>query len=352
MQLKKRIHSVIANFDKYEIDAFLVSRDVNIRYLTDFPAEESYLLITREKIYYITDSRYYLNAKNVLKNFIVKCAKGSLFDEIASLVVSLNVKVLGINERHIKLFEHKILKAKLKRKVKLSGISYFIESQRMIKDRQELPLIRKALSYHKQAHAFLKKMIKPGRTEQEVLRRLEDFVRTKGVSFSFSPIIASGVNSCFPHARITQRKIRKNDMVLVDMGIDYKGYKSDLTRMFFLGRIPKSIREIYDFVSQAQQESLRIIKAGAPISLADKVARDFFARQKIDKNFTHALGHGVGMEVHEIPRVSSKNKDFLQEGMVITVEPGVYFPNQFGIRLEEMVLVKKQGCELLSDNIN
>jgi len=195
-------------------------------------------------------------------------------------------------------------------------------------------------------------VIKPGVSEKEVFYRLEKHVRAKDCGFSFEPIIASGVNSCSPHAKITDRKIRNNESVLVDFGIDYKGYKSDLTRMFFLGRIPKLVKEIEGIVRHAQYISINIIKAGIKVSEPDKLVRNYFQEHKLLKYFGHSLGHGVGLDIHENPRLSYKNSTILKAGMVVTVEPGIYLPNKFGIRIEDMVLVTEKGCKVLSDNIN
>ncbi len=350
--MNERVNNVVAAFEQNKIEAFLVLKEINVRYLTEFPAEESCLLVCKKRAYYITDSRYFLCAKNQLNNFTVRCYKESLFQEILDILRSHKVKVLGLDERHINVSQYKLLKAKLKGTAKILGVNNLIESLRAVKEKAEIRLIRKALQIHQQAHLYLKETIVPQLTEQDILKKLEAFVRSRGVTFSFDPIIASGVNSCFPHAQVTRRKVRPNDIILVDMGIDYKGYKSDLTRVFFLGRIPKSIREIYQHVYQAQQLALRDIKAGVFASKIDQIARNYFKKHGIEKYFIHALGHGVGMEVHETPRLSSVSQEKLQEGMVVTVEPAIYFPNKFGIRLEEMVVVTKEGCELLSDNIN
>jgi len=172
------------------------------------------------------------------------------------------------------------------------------------------------------------------------------------VKFSFEPIIASGPHSSYPHARLTGRKIRPNDLVLVDMGIDVQGYKSDLTRIFFLGRIPHLKGQVYESVRAAQQKAMDVIKAGVLGRDVDRAARNYLAKRKLARYFTHALGHGVGLEIHENPRLSQKSSSTLKEGMIITIEPAVYIPNKFGIRIEDMVLVTKKGCEVLSDNIH
>ena len=157
----------------------------------------------------------------------------------------------------------------------------------------------------------------------------------------------SGSNGALPHARPTNRKIRNNEPVLVDTGIDWNGYKSDLTRMFFLGRMPTLVTEMNARVKEAQILAMTKIQAGAKASEVDQVARGFLAQHKLDQYFGHSLGHGVGLDIHEEPRLSQKSTAVLKAGMVVTVEPAVYLPGKFGIRLEEMVLVTDTGCEVL-----
>jgi Xaa-Pro aminopeptidase len=227
-----------------------------------------------------------------------------------------------------------------------------IEHLRAVKDKNEIRKIKKALGIHKQAHQFIKRNIKPNISEHELFLRLDRFVKSKGASFAFDPIIASGPNSCYPHARVTKRKLRRDEPLLIDMGIDVEGYKSDLTRMFFLGKIAALLRQVFDAVDEARHRAIAGIKAGVPTAEIDALARNHLKNQKLAKYFGHALGHGVGLEVHEGPRLAHNDSSVLKEGMVITVEPAVYIPGKFGIRLEDMVLVKKRNCEILSDDIH
>ncbi len=348
-----RLQKAVAAFDSHQIDALLVTRDPNITYLTEFPASESWLLITPRRVFYLTDFRYVLEAKkNLKKEITVKHYQGSINEAACRLAHELKVKRLGIEEQHLTLSQYKLLKSKCPKSVNLVPTQKIVENLREIKDQNEIGKIREALKIHHQTQSWLKKYLKSGLSEEKVLLELEHFVKSKGVGFSFDPIIASGPNSCYPHAKVTQRKISQRDLVLVDMGIDYQGYKSDLTRLFFFGKIAPLIQEVHDCVYEAQQRAIAKVKAGQQISEVDGAARNYLASRKLAKFFGHALGHGVGLEIHESPRVSAQNKSLLKENMVITIEPAVYIPNKFGIRLEEMVLVKKDGCEVLSAHIN
>lgn len=329
-----------------------MTKDVNIKYLTKFPASESWLFITQKKAFYITDFRYLHEARKGLKGVAVIRYDKSLQNSLFELAVREKVKTLGLDERHISLFQYKKLHKACPRTVKLSGVNNLVEDLRAVKESGEVQKIREALKIHQEALVMLKKVIKPGLSERDVFFKLEEFVKDRNVGFSFDPIIASGPNSAYPHAKVSDRKIRNNEIVLVDIGIDVKGYKSDLTRIFFLGRIPKLISEVRQEVWVAQQLAITNICAGRSVAAIDKIARNSLKEKKLDVYFGHSLGHGVGLEIHENPRLSEQDPTILKEGMVVTVEPGVYIPGKFGIRLEEMVLVTKKGCEVLSGNIN
>ncbi|MDP8265069.1 MAG: Xaa-Pro peptidase family protein [Candidatus Aceula lacicola] len=344
--LKKNTRFIL---DKSDVDAFLVTKSVNIAYLTGFPSEDAWFLISPKRLFYITDARYTLEVKKNLKSGIeiVEYSK-SMFSTVLDLALQLKIKRLGFDEKHISVSSFQKLRKAMKRKVKLVSVGGLIEQLRMIKTGQEVRKIDKAIVLNLKCYQYLKRIIRPGMTEQEILVKLERYVKRHNAEFSFRPIIASGPNSCFPHARITTRKVRRGEPIVIDMGIDIDGYKSDLTRVFFLGKIPQSIGDVYRLVREAQRVAIQKIKPGVLISEVDQQARNFLKENKIDKFFVHSLGHGIGLEVHEVPVISLKNSSKLQEGMVFTVEPGVYFPGQFGIRVEDMVLVTSRGCKVLS----
>lgn len=335
------------------IDACVIFKNENIRYLTNFLAEDSWLLVTSKRIFYITDARYTHEVRQALpRNITVVDHKGAMVQTLFDLVKVHNIKHLGFEEHVVTLSMFSVLSRKKFVAVKLVETRQMVEELRLIKDDDEVRLIQKSLALHKQAHQYLKRVIKPGLTEWDILLRLERFVKERNAGFSFDPIVASGPNSAFPHAKVTQRKIGKNDIVLLDMGIDLNGYKSDLTRIFLLGKIAKSFLEVIDAVANAKKRAIEMIKPGVSVAEVDKQARKVLEEKKLEKYFTHSLGHGVGLEIHEAPRLSEKSREVLKAGMVVTVEPGVYLPGRFGIRLEDMVLVTEKGCKILSDDIN
>lgn len=350
--MNERIKKLTACFDQYKIDAALITKDINITYLTCFPACESWLLVGPRRACYITDFRYIHEARKRLKGIEVTRYIKSIYETLFKAAGEMRVKRIGIDPRHITLSQYQMLERCRPKGIRLVKINNLVESLREIKDDNEIKKVKKALKVHQQAHQFLKRIIRPGMTEKETLLKLEHFVRSKDAGFSFDPIIASGVNSSYPHAMVSGRKIRADQPLLIDMGIDVEGYKSDLTRMFFLGKISALVRQVNDLVFEAQQRAIAKIKAGISVSEIDRLARNYLAKQRLAKYFGHALGHGVGLEVHESPRLAQNNSSILKEGMVITVEPAVYIPGQFGVRIEDMVLVKKNNCEILSDDIH
>ncbi len=344
-----RLKKLAAEFPHHKnIDGLLVVNDANIRYLTDFPAGESWLLVTPQKAVYITDFRYLLQARQGLKGVSVKQYTKTPCLVLFDLVRDLKVKRLGFDERHTSVAQFKKLKQFCPRRTKLVPAGGLVESLREIKEEGEIAQIRSCLKLHFKALDLLKKAVKPGVTERHVLARLEGFVRSHKAGFAFDPIIASGPNSCYPHACVTDRVIRNNEPVLIDIGIDIGGYKSDLTRNFFLGRILPSVRQAFDAVKLAQSTAIAMIKPGVLAAQVDRQARNTLKKFGLAKYFGHSLGHGVGLDIHENPRLSCKSTGVLEPGMVVTVEPAVYIPNQFGIRVEDMVLVTSQGCEVLS----
>lgn len=350
--MNSRIRQLIDTFKARHIDAFLVMQDTNIAYLTRFPAAESWLLVGKHKASYITDFRYILEARKGLKGIGVVRYIKSRSETLFQTARQQGIRRLGFDPNHITLAQYQAFSKQCPSSIKLVALAHAVETLREIKDSGEIRYIREALVLHKEAYKLVRRAIRPHVSEQDILSRLENFVRHKGVRFSFPPIVASGANSCYPHAKVTARKLGKSDIVLVDIGIEVKGYKSDLTRMFFLGRIPPFVQRVNDAVAMAQRKAIEKIGPGVPVAELDLAARNHLAKNGLAQYFGHALGHGVGLDIHESPRLAQSNPAVLKAGMVITIEPAVYIPHRFGIRIEDMVLVTPKGCEVLSDDID
>jgi len=350
---KTKIKKLIVEFPRYRnIDAFLVTNDTNTRYLTDFPACESWLLVTLKKSYYITDSRYTLEARQGLKGVTVKQFTTTPCATLFELCKTLKIKRLGFDERHSSVLFLKKLKGFCPTRTKLIPATGIVEELREIKEPQEIETTRQCLKLHVKALRFMHKVVKKGVSERSIALKLEQFVKSHGAEFSFPPIIASGPNSCFPHAKVSDRILKDNEPVLLDFGIQINGYKSDLTRNFFLGRMTAHYAQVLEALRLAQAQAIQMIKPGVAVADVDAQARKVLRKFKLAKYFGHSLGHGVGLDIHENPRLSVKSQAILQPGMIVTVEPGVYIPHQFGIRVEDMVLVTEQGCEVLSGHID
>jgi Xaa-Pro aminopeptidase len=345
-----RIRKLISGFDKLKIDALLVTDDVNIRYLTRFPAHESWLLVCGRAAYFVTDFRYIVEARQGLKGTGVSVAQfeDSIVSSTLGLARKNKVRTLGVDERQLTVAQYRRIRSLVPSGMKMKAADGAVDSLRMIKEPEEVQAIREALKVNLEAYRVLEKAICPGRTERDLLAELEAFARRKKVGFSFPPIIASGPNSAMPHARVSARQLRSHEPLLIDCGIDRNGYKSDLTRMFFLGKMTPSYQKVLFSVGEAQQAAIKKIKPGVSAAEIDATARNCLKEHGLDRYFGHSLGHGVGLDIHEMPRISQKSGAILAENMVFTVEPGVYFPGRYGIRLEEMVLVTKTGCEVLS----
>ena len=300
----------------------------------------------------MTDSRYILEARQGLKGISIKQFGRTPCTTLYELCKQYKIKRLGFDERHTSFALWKKLKEFCPRNRKLIAATGLVESLREIKDEEEIAQIKNCLKLHFKAIDFMKKVVKPGLTERQAALQLERFVKSHKADFSFSPIIASGPNSCYPHARATDRVIRNNEGVLLDFGIDLNGYKSDLTRNFFLGRIAPRVKQVFDALTLAQREAICLIKPNVNCAQVDAQARKVLRKFGLAKYFSHSLGHGVGLDIHEAPRLSSQSTSILEAGMIVTIEPGVYIPNQFGIRIEDMVLVTQEGCEVLSGYYN
>ncbi|OGX45489.1 MAG: hypothetical protein A3G38_03745 [Omnitrophica WOR_2 bacterium RIFCSPLOWO2_12_FULL_51_8] len=350
----RAIKNILQKIAQQGLDGLLVSSGANISYLTRTLAREAYLLISRNKSVYFTDSRYIEEAKNALgRNFRLIKTNGSAFSLIARECLELELKRIGFEGRLLPFAEYKKIQDELGRKARLAPAHGLVEGLREVKSPEEIRKIRRAIAVTSAALEFAQKSIRPGKKELEIAGELERFIRYHGASGSaFEIIVASGPNSSLPHHMPGRRVIRKDEPVMIDIGVDYLGYKSDLTRMFFSGKIKGLVKIIYDIVLEAQRKALQEIGPAKNISTVDAAGRQHIFQKGYGKFFGHSLGHGVGLEVHEEPHITAKNTSPLTAGMVITIEPAIYLPGKFGIRIEDMVLVTKAGMEVLSGAVH
>lgn len=329
-----------------DMQGMIVSNPVNIRYLTNIVAE-GILLITRKENIFLTDGRYIEEVQNVLTiddEIIVHEFKEYSKDEYENFFMFC--ENVGFEENYVTYAKYKEYMHKYKAN-NMQETENIIEKQRMIKDEEEIEKIRKACKLTDDCFEYLTKFIKVGQTEKEIALEIEKYFRLNGAEgISFEPIVASGKNSSKPHAIPTDKKIDLGEVITLDFGCKYEGYCSDMTRTIFVGYIPEEVKSIYDLVLKNQLQTSKELKDGANIKTISKMVENDFKLNGYD--FIHALGHGVGLDIHEIPVISSRNDKNLKEKMVITNEPGIYIPGKFGVRIEDTVLVGKEASENLT----
>ena len=349
-----RLEAALRKLEENNLDGLIVSSSANITYLTKYQSRDSYFIISAKGCMYITDSRYTEEAKARLdKKIIVHKSNGSVFKTIARISLELGLKRIGFEARYLPFAEHKRIEEYLDKQARLIHTHSIIEKLREVKDEDEIKKIKMAVQITAKALKFIGEFIAPGQKEIEVVAELERFIRYHGSSKgAFDIIVASGPNSCYPHHIPGQRRLKNAEPVLIDIGVDYQGYKSDLTRVYFLGKITAYAREVYDIVLDAQQRAIKSIKPGVSIGQIDAAARDYIAKKGYASHFGHNLGHGIGLEVHEEPHISPKEPNVLLPGMVFTIEPAIYLTQKFGIRIEDVVLVTEGKGKVLSGAVN
>ncbi len=345
----ERLHTIL---QKNHLDGILVSSQPNITYLTGFLSSDSYLLVTPKQNFFITDSRFYQQARAWLNGLSIKLAGRSVFNTIARLAKKCKIKHLGFEAKNLDVAQYHKIKSLL-RPLHFISTHGLIEELRKIKEPEELTKIKNAVTISAHALRYAQRIIRPGFSEIEIAAELERFIRYKGArTTSFETIVASGENSALPHHLTSKRRLKRCECLFIDIGVDYQGYKSDLTRTFFLGKIPSKISKIYRIVHQAQVQAINMIKPGVKICEIDRCARQYIAKHGYGGFFAHNLGHGIGLEIHEAPFISTDNKTTTEAGMVFTVEPAIYLPGKFGVRIEDNIAVTENGCEVLSGDLD
>lgn len=348
--LTKRLNSVRERIQNENLDGFLVSSKHNRYYLTDWEGDEEsgYLLITAKRAFVVTDSRYTEEATEKIPHFEL-AEFGQDQDFWKNLLLEIKVKKVGFESKDLSVFNLK--KFQTLASVKWIATTDLVETLRSQKDLEEVKLIKKAANICDHAFRYVLANIKVGQAESELAWKMESLMREIGAQKNaWEPfIVASGPNSSKVHYAASDRKIKKGDQVLFDWGCYYEGYASDISRVIFLGTPTDKQIRIYNLVLEAQKKAIKQIAMGRGTIEVDKVAKKTI-QEKSEFAFAHAVGHGVGLEVHELPHVNSKTTDEFQIGNVVTVEPGIYEPGWGGVRLEDMVLVKKIGFEILTNS--
>lgn len=339
-----RISKLLARFDELDLDAVLVSSAYNRRYLSGFTGSSGYLIITKTARYMLTDFRYIEQGKEQCIAYeIIDYYKKGLLDTIEDILLKESISSIGFEDSKLTVKEFEQLITKFE-SIKWIEMNNMIEEIRMIKDDSEIELIAHAASIGDAAFSHIIDYIKPGMTEIEVAIELEYYMKKNGASkLSFDSIVASGKRSSLPHAMPTNKVIEHGDFVTLDFGCIYKGYCSDMTRTIVIGEASDKQKEIYALVLKAQLNACNHIKAGIIGKVGDGYARDIIDKAGYRINFGHGLGHGLGLEVHEKPRLSLLSEDLIKENMIMSIEPGIYIPGFGGVRIEDLVLITKDG---------
>ncbi|MFH1645799.1 MAG: aminopeptidase P family protein [Candidatus Omnitrophota bacterium] len=337
-----RIFQLRKHLSKTKTDALLVSNPSNIFYITGFHGADSQCLITKNNQYILTDFRYSEEAAKTCKNFDILDSYETLLSKLTKLIKKSKFTKIGFEENYVSYNQIKTLEAKIGRL--LTPSLSVIEKMRVIKDESELALIIKAAEINLNSISKIIKNIRINQSEKLTAASLEyAFIKNGADAMAFPSIVASGENSSKPHAKPTDKKFRKSEPITIDSGVKFKSYNSDITRSFCIEKEDEFFKMLYNIVNTAQKLAIDKVKPGTKISDIDKTARDFIAKKGYAKNFGHATGHGIGIDVHELPSISSKTKGVLKPGMVFTIEPGIYIPGWGGIRIEDMVVVTQKG---------
>ena len=347
--MNKRLKEIKNKLNAINLNALVVTNPVNRNYLSGFTGSDGFALLTLNKSYLITDSRYTLQATHEVDEFeVIEIKRGTNFNEIINEILEKEkIKKTGFEFDNITLLRFKNLKSAIK-KIKLVPVKGLIESLREIKDQDEINNIKKAVEIAENALIEALKVLKPGITEKEFSAELEYCMRKLGASgTSFETIVASGKRGAFPHGVASDKIIQANELVVIDFGAVYNGYCSDLTRTVGLGIISEHFKNLYEVVYKAQKIAVSAFESGVSLSVPDKKARNLLKKFGFDKYFTHGLGHGIGMEIHEAPSINCETKAKALPGMVVTVEPGVYLENEVGIRIENDLIIGENSCEFL-----
>ena len=351
MDYKRRQSTLRGLLASNHLDAILVTHLPNIRYLCGFTGSAGLFLATENKSIFFTDGRYTEQANAEVRGAKVVIARNSILALAATWLKNAKGSrgVLGLEAEHLTVSSHKRIKDNLPSGIRLKSAPPLVENLRMVKDKDEIQIIRQAVNMGADLFDKALKNIRPGVKEIDVAAEMEYLAHKAGaLEMSFPTIVAGGLRSALPHGRASEAALPTDGFVVCDFGVILAGYCSDQTRTVALGRTSTEARHAYEAVKDTQLASIEAVRPGASFSAPDNAGRKLLKKQGLAKYFTHSTGHGVGIEIHESPRLAAGQEDVFRPGMIVTIEPGVYLPGKFGVRIEDMVLVTESGCEVLT----
>ncbi len=339
--MNNRLKKFRESLNKQNLDAAIISGRANTFYLTGFTGDTSFLLVGMNKVWLIVDFRFTIQAKEeVFEGIEVIEYQESFAQTINELLSQNGIEQVGVEGDKLSLTEYENFKEKLTNAKTIKNIGKTLERIRMIKEENEIERLQQAVLIGDKIFDYIINFIKPGMKEAEIAAEMEYQMKKLGAKGpSFETIVAGGPRSAMCHGTASDYELQDGDALVLDFGVIYHNYCSDMTRTIFIGQPNDELKKIYGIVKDAQQKALDSLKSGISGYEADKIARDFITEAGYGKNFGHSLGHGVGIEIHEEPRLSLKSKDILSDGMVFSIEPGIYIEGLGGVRIEDMVVL-------------
>ena len=344
--MNKRVQAFLDKMQEKELDGIIINNLKNVYYLTGFWGSNGTVFISRDRQILVTDARYIIAAKQEVTGFEIFAERDELAT-IAKIAKDMDLSQIGFEDEISVSYYHRMQTAF--EGMELLPQSQFVEALRMIKDETEIATIRKACSISDQAFHDALEFIKPGKTEIEIANFLDFRMRELGAAgLSFDTILASGINSSKPHAHPMHKPVELGEAITMDFGCLYEHYVSDMTRTVYLGHVSDEQAEIYNTVLKANQALIDQAKDGLGFRDFDKIPRDIIVEAGYGEYFTHGIGHGIGLDIHEEPYFSQTSTEVIKSGMVLTDEPGIYIEGKYGVRVEDDILITDTGCEVLT----
>jgi len=345
----KRVERVKQLISKSGLDALIVTGRDNVRYLSGFTGSAGVLLVSAEKALLFTDSRYVTQAAEEAYAFEIMKIEKTWPERLAEILSEHRDMAVGFESEHV-THQQFLRMAEVLAAVELKPVKDMVEGLRAVKEEPEIEKIRRAVSLVDEAFAEILDYIEAGRSEREIALELEFHLRYRGAErIAFETIVASGARAALPHGAASGKLLEHGDLVVMDFGAVCDGYCSDFTRTVLVGSAPEPWQEeIFEVVLEAQRAGIAAVRAGVPASEVDRVVREVIAGRGYGDYFGHGSGHGLGLQVHELPRLDRFSTETLEAGMVVTVEPGIYLPGRGGVRIEDVVVVRENGAEVLT----
>jgi len=349
MDYRGRQRRVAQGLEERRLDALLVTHLPNVRYLCGFTGSAGVLLVANGRFRFFTDGRYREQARAEVQGARVVVPKGPVLDAAARVLADLRVKTVGLESEYLSVAAEAKVARTLRPKARLRPTLGLVEEHRMVKEPAEVGCLRAAVRLGSSLFDQAVAAIRPGVPERVIAAELEYAARIAGADgMSFETIVAAGPRSALPHGLASIQPIPRRGFVVLDFGVILRGYCSDMTRTVHVGQPTAEARRVYQGVRDAQQAAIDAVRPGRAVGEVDWAARCWLRRAGLARYFTHSTGHGVGLEIHEPPRIARGQKEVLRPGMVITIEPGVYVPGWGGVRIEDMVVVTTTSCEVLT----